>query len=279
MEPKAIILDLDGTILDSAKKISRKTIEILQAIRNKGIHLIFATARPPRSTLFEEINLSSLGTIIYYNGAMFDCKISNQTIHFSIPSKKSKEIIEFCLFLNADANISIEVQNKWFSSKSLDYREMMKVKDKPSIISFDELVSHDCTKILLTDFSFSKELVSKYGKELNILVTDSGQLIQIMSPVASKECAVEYILNTLQVKLSDAMCFGDDFNDLGLFQSCGYSVAMGNAIEELKNIANEITLENDKDGVAMVLERFVNKNTVPTSATPSLLWQNQSESS
>ncbi|MEK4512045.1 hypothetical protein EJP82_17985 [Paenibacillus anaericanus] len=57
--------------------------------------------------------------------------------------------------------------------------------------------------------------------------------------------------------MKDVLCFGDDFNDLGLFQSCGYSIAMGNAIKELKEIASETTETNDKDGVAIILERIV----------------------
>ncbi|WP_281248949.1 HAD family hydrolase [Bacillus alkalicellulosilyticus] len=51
-----------------------------------------------------------------------------------------------------------------------------------------------------------------------------------------------------------SVVFGDDFNDIGMFQLCGYPVAMGNAIEELKYIAKEVTDTNDNDGVAITLE-------------------------
>ncbi|KEQ22781.1 hypothetical protein ET33_20715 [Paenibacillus tyrfis] len=78
----------------------------------------------------------------------------------------------------------------------------------------------------------------------------------MMSNESSKENVVQYILRTLGLTMSDALCLGDDYNDLGLFQFCGYSVAMGNAIKELQDIANEITETNDNDGVALILERF-----------------------
>lgn len=68
MEPKAIVLDLDGTLLNSKKKISKNTIEILKELKANGIQLIFATARPPRVSNFNEIDLASLGTVIFYNG-------------------------------------------------------------------------------------------------------------------------------------------------------------------------------------------------------------------
>ncbi len=256
MQPKAIILDLDGTVINSAKRFSKRTIEALRNVKASGIPLLFATARPPRVTCFEEIDLSLLGTMIYYNGALFD---NGETIHFSIPNLKSKEIIDYCLSLEPTANLSVEVQDRWYSHKLLDYQEMMKVEVNPTIIPFDQFVSYDATKILVTDFPYSDELVSKFEDDVNILVTDSGRLVQIMSKNASKERAVEQILTSLNMNLSDAMCFGDDFNDFGLFQACGYSVAMGNAVEELKAIASEVTETNDHDGVAIVLERVFYK--------------------
>lgn len=64
---------------------------------------------------------------------------------------------------------------------------MMKIRENPQRISNTELTSYDCTKILLTDFAYSEELVARYGKELNILVTDSGRLVQMMSSESSKE--------------------------------------------------------------------------------------------
>ncbi|WP_216827455.1 HAD family hydrolase [Alkalihalobacterium elongatum] len=259
MKPKVIIIDLDGTLLNSSKTISMKSIEVLKGLKANGIHLIFATARPPRCTNFKELNLASIGTMVYYNGALFHCSQTNKQIHFSIPKKKTKELIDFCLFLDNAANISIEVKDKWYSSKSLDYTDMMKVEQNPTIISYEELIGYDCTKVLLTNFSQSEQLLNKFGKELNILITDHGELIQIMSQKSSKESAVEYILDQLQLTFHDAMCFGDDFNDLGLFQACGYSIAMGNAIKELKEIADNITETNDNDGVAIVLEKYSNR--------------------
>ncbi|WP_088833066.1 HAD hydrolase family protein [Paenibacillus tyrfis] len=71
----------------------------------------------------------------------------------------------------------------------------------------------------MTDFAYSEELVARYGQKLNILVTDSGRLVQMMSNESLKENAVQYILQTLGLTMSDALWLGDDYNDLGLFQS------------------------------------------------------------
>jgi hypothetical protein len=78
-----------------------------------------------------------------------------------------------------------------------------------------------------------------------------------MSSQVGKEIAVSAIAKNLGITMNEVMCFGDDFNDLELFKAVGYSVAMGNAEDDLKKTATETTLTNDEDGVAAVLERIL----------------------
>jgi len=259
MNPNWIVLDLDGTLLNSEKQISQRNLSALQKLTSEGIHLIFATARPPRAVNFENVNLSSFGTIVFYNGALFQCNVTDQEIHYSISKELVGSILDYCLLVDPDANLSVEVKDKWFTNKSLDYREMMKVTTNPTIISIEELKTYDCTKILITDYKNIEDIVYRFGDQVHILNTDDGKLIQIMSVRSSKENAVKYLIESQGYKMGDVMCFGDDFNDLGLFQSCGYSIAMGNAIRELKEIATEITETNDNDGVALIIERILNR--------------------
>ncbi|MGE5703461.1 MAG: HAD hydrolase family protein, partial [Clostridia bacterium] len=166
-------------------------------------------------------------------------------------------IIDYSLSIDPDANISVEVKDEWFAHKPLDYREMMKVTTNPTMVPQEKIKSCDCTKILITDWNDPNQLIQKFGDQVNIITTDDGKLVQIMSVQASKENAVAYLIESQGFTMNDVMCFGDDFNDLGLFQSCGISIAMGNAIQELKEIATEITETNDNDGVALRLERIV----------------------
>lgn len=78
-----------------------------------------------------------------------------------------------------------------------------------------------------------------------------------MSKHASKEAAVARLCKEAGIDLRNVIAFGDDYNDLGLLQLCGYSVAMGNAVEELKRQADFVTETNDGDGVAIVLEQRI----------------------
>lgn len=258
MHPKIIVLDLDGTLLNSKKQISERNLLALQKVKEKGIHLIFATARPPRAVNYEGVNLHALGSVVFYNGALFRCEMTNQEIHYSISKAIVASLFDYCLSLEPNANISVEVKNEWLSFKSLDYLQMMNTTSNPAIISMEELINYDCTKILITDCNILEQLTKKFSHKVNIVSTDNGTIVQIMAIEASKENAVEYITKTLGYSMHEVMCFGDDYNDWGMFQACGHSVAMGNAIHELKQIATETTDTNDNDGVASVLEKINN---------------------
>lgn len=257
MRPKAVVLDLDGTLLNSKKQISARNLRALNMLREEGIELIFATARPPRFVSFGGIDLAQYGTVVYYNGAMFHCRSTEQTVHFDIPQPLLADMVAYCLSLDPDANLSIEVMDRWYSMKPLDYTEMMRVAINPEVINLDRLTSFDCTKLLLTHFDYAEQLIASYGDRANILVTDNGELIQVMSSKAAKENALAYLLKQLQIELQDTLCFGDDYNDLGMFKACGHSVAMGNAVGALKEMATEITATHDEDGVALVLEKYM----------------------
>ncbi|MFF0827769.1 HAD hydrolase family protein [Brevibacillus sp. NPDC003359] len=65
----------------------------------------------------------------------------------------------------------------------------------------------------MTDWNDSEPIINKFGDQVNIMRTDDGKLIQIMSVKASKENAVNYLIESQGNKMSDVMCFGDDFND------------------------------------------------------------------
>ncbi|MHA6533314.1 HAD family hydrolase [Paenibacillus sp. BAC0078] len=257
----AVVLDLDGTLLNSDKKISERNYKSVIACHEEGMQLIFATARPPRAVnAFLPKELLTLGSFVYYNGAMIVCNHLGINVHEPIHRSIAAAVLEHCISVHSDLELGIEVQDEWFSLKEVDYATVMNVKGTPVVKSLEELKGYDATKILITGNIDVEALRKKFPTELNILVTDNGQLIQIMSSKASKELAVLSLLAKLGVSKEETVVFGDDHNDIGLFNVCGWSFAMGNAIQELKTIASEVTETNDNDGVAVGLERIRRQN-------------------
>jgi len=250
----ALVLDLDGTLLNSRKQVSGRNMKAIISCHQRGMRIIFATARPPRSVrIFLHAELLNIGSFIYYNGALAKCDLTGLDVHEAIDSALTADMIDYCS--EHRLRFSIEVKDEWLSAEELDFSEV-RVDTKPVVKPLEELRLYHATKLLITGHSEldGKMFRERYGDRMNILLTDSGKLIQVMSRKASKEAAVSALCGRIGIPLSDVIVFGDDYNDLGLFKLCGYSVAMGNAIPELKAIASETADTNDNDGVAKVLE-------------------------
>ncbi|WP_454190131.1 HAD family hydrolase [Paenibacillus sp. Marseille-Q7038] len=263
MKYKAVVLDLDGTLLNTDKKISDRNKQAVLDCHEQGMKIIFATARPPRTvTSFLPQELQDIGAFIYYNGAEVLCRRTNYLFSHRISALLTMEIIEFCLLVEPHAQVTMEVSDQWFSYKEYDAMSIMKVTTNPLVLPLEEFKKNKATKILITGSSaeLKQELLTRFGDKVHMLVTDQNELVQIMPLDTSKERAVRELCQNYEIPMDMVIVFGDDMNDLGLFKEAGYSVAMGNAIPELKQIADETTANNDLDGVAIVLEQYIVKN-------------------
>ena len=80
-----------------------------------------------------------------------------------------------------------------------------------------------------------------------------------MDPTASKLDAILHLTQKLDISLKDVLVFGDDINDIEMIQNCGVGVAMANALDLVKDVADRITASNDEDGVAVILEEVLSE--------------------
>ncbi|MBP0723731.1 HAD family hydrolase [Bacillus sp. RG28] len=254
----AIVLDLDGTLLNSNKEVSTRNLKSIVELHKLGIPIIIATARPPRAIKeFLPQELQEIAIFVYYNGALIMNQLLQLNEHYSIDSKINKQIIEYLMINEPNHLFSIEVNDKWYSYKEIDYRSFIKVSENPEVIDLEKIKLVSPTKILVSQLKNIEDFTKWFGDQVNIITTDSNSLTQIMREGISKETAITTLAKRLDFSLEKTMAFGDDFNDLGLFQLCGLPVAMENSIDELKTFAKEITTSNDEDGVANVLEKLL----------------------
>lgn len=259
---QAIVLDLDGTLLSSDKTISTRNYETVKRCYDAGIHIIVATARPPRAANQFVSNFPFVDYMVYYNGALLTCKSKQTERHISIPMEISQQIHNFIALRAPQSLISYEVNDSWYTCTPVPDSQHGHIgirsnDPKPQLVDQDFIRLLSPTKILVLGYSASSDVIEQFGEHVNVIETDGGELVQIMHKSSSKEDAVQWVLNEIGVQTEDVMVFGDDFNDLGLFHTCGYPIAMENAIAELKACAKHITESNDNDGVAVALERLV----------------------
>lgn len=257
-EVKAIVLDLDGTLLNSKKEVSKRNQQAIFEMHQKGIFIIFATARPPRSVqLFLPQRLREIGAFVYYNGAFLTDNASGYREHMGIETMIVAEIIEYISETHVDACYSIESEDQCYSNKPFYNETVPNVLTKPTILSLGELKKLKASKFLLSEYPHYQNLKSQFQQKVNAICTDAGTLIQIMAKGVSKEYAVRKLCLHRNILMSNVMAFGDDWNDIELFHVCGIPIAMENAIPELKSAACSITKTNDEDGVAHILEQLI----------------------
>lgn len=259
---QAIVLDLDGTLLGSDKSISPRNYQTVRRCWDAGIHIIIATARPPRAANQFVKNFPFADYMVYYNGALVTCKSKGTQQHIRITNEISLQISQFVELHAPQSLISYEVNDSWYACKAIPDSQraqfgLRSSDPEPEVIDSDWISTLSPTKILVQGYSTWGDIRAHFGNHVNVIATDGGGLIQIMEKSASKEEAVQWVLNDIGVKSEQVMVFGDDFNDEGLFRMCGFPIAMGNAITELKNCAAHVTESNDNDGVAVALEKFV----------------------
>lgn len=247
--PKAVILDLDGTLLRSDKTVSERTLAVLEECKKKGIVVVVATARfwfkaePFLNIIQPDYALLADGTMIFHK---------EELVHgFPMSSNISEGLIkEFAR--RKDGHDFVVGADKVLlcSTKGIDepWRQTYDFSTgfhKPAYKIAAVMNSYEEAKNLADRFDC--RLYSYRGEDLYAFTNKESGKYQAV-------CALSRLLN---IDLEDMIAFGDDENDYEVLKYCGKGIAMSNAIGMIKEIADEVTASNDDDGVAKYLERYL----------------------
>lgn len=265
MKYKLISMDFDGTLLTSDKQITKRTKNVLFKCKNNGYIIVGVTARN-LSSINSVCDINMFNYLIINNGAyIYDVKNKNGITRSSIDRETANKITN--KFKDIAQEIDYCTLDKYYiykgmPEKDIDYRVSIN-----SIEEIKETISR-MNVFLKSDKEIQegKEFVRENFSNLNafeMLDTDNNRAnkwISINSNVTDKFKALETLCSKLNIDISETVFFGDSTNDLPVISKVGIGVAMGNALEEVKKKAKEITLSNDKDGIAVFLEKIIEIN-------------------
>lgn len=267
MAYKIIALDLDGTLTNSEKKITPKTKEALFRIQEKGIKVVLASGRPTPGVLplAEELHLKDYGSyILSYNGArIINCQTNESVCNDTLPKWIIKEVYEEALA--QDTGIITYEEGAIVAGNGVDrYIEIEAGINKlpiKEVYNFSEYVTFDVNKCLLTGHDehmarVERNCARRFGTVLNIYRSEPF-FLEIMPKGIDKAQSLDKLLKSLGYTKDELICCGDGFNDLSMIQYAGLGVAMANAQDKVKAAADFITKSNDEDGVAYVIEKFI----------------------
>ena len=246
---RAIITDLDRTLLRTDKSISPYTVGVLNRCRERGIAVMTASARPLRD-IREFESRFRFDAVTATNGAVVE--LPDRRLEYGISAESGERILEGLLRF-PDVFLSIETSGGLYSNRDIPVWEPVIYEDFPKLP--DNVVLY---KILAS--SGRRELYDHVGEVLTDDVyhtVANRDLVQIMSADAAKWNGVRQMLACFGISPDDAVYFGDDNDDIEPIRNCGLGVAVSNAIPAVLEAADRITDSNDEDGVARFIERNI----------------------
>ena len=249
---KLIVTDLDGTLLRNDKSISKFTIETLNECRRQGILVAFATGRPVRGV--EAIkNVFEPDILINHNGAVFNQ--GDHQVSLGISAVQLREMLAEIFSAFPNTEVGIESGDIFYAN--YDVTKNWPEEDEPCRVDdFSELEIPYADKVLINLNDNIEEIRSCLSNECYLEIAD-GTIGMIMSKEATKFNAIATICDVLEIRPTEAICFGDDDNDISMIQGCGIGVAMNNANGRVKEVADALCLSNEEDGVATWIREFV----------------------
>jgi Cof subfamily protein (haloacid dehalogenase superfamily) len=253
---KMIVLDLDGTLLRDDKKISEYTISTLKKCKEKGLKLIYATARgsSARKIIPGELfdGFVRMGGAVAYAG---DTLIYNKCIS----TVKARNFLNIAN--KAKIRIAAEQDHKHYSNFKVD--EVWDWLTYYEICDFN-ILDIEAEKIYaLPKTQGEMELLkNNLPKGMRIIPARDDNFTMIMHEEAIKSKAVFAIAEYWKIGINEIIAFGDDLIDIEILKYCGYGIAMGNALEDVKKVAKYICDTNENDGVAKWLEENILKEPI-----------------
>lgn len=276
MSLRVILLDIDGTLTNSQKVISPKTREALLEAQNRGCTLVLASGRPSPGLeyLARELDMDHHhGILVSYNGArVSDCQTGQLLFEQAMSVEDGQAVLRY---MESFPGLRPMIARDDYVYVHNVFDGIIRYQGKPkNIIEYEARMNHMklCEIDRLADFaSFPlykvqtaadpeylqahyREMRAPFQDKLSCMFT-ADFYYEFTARGINKAAALRAALLPLGFRQEEMIAFGDAENDAAMLQFAGVGVAMANATDALKAMADEVTLSNDEDGIAHTLKR------------------------
>lgn len=275
MKYKILVLDLDGTLTNSKKEITKPTLEALLDIQKKGVKVVLASGRPTVGVLplAKQLHMDEYGSyVLSFNGARItDCYteeiVSNRLLPknvyrpaFELAKKYAQYGVDLITYdeagIGTDRIISGFKPNKYTQLEAdINHIPIDMVEDLPSYVTWD------INKLLGTGEPeyidrLRRDAIEYFGSDLGIYCSDPF-FLELVSPGVDKARSMDILLKKLGLSRAEMVCIGDGYNDISMIEAAGLGVAMANAQPDVLEAADYVTKSNNEDGVVAVIDKFI----------------------
>lgn len=274
---KVIIMDVDGTLTNSKKVITQKTKNALMKAQKNGAILILASGRPTSGLMdfAKELKMDeNHGLLVSFNGAkVVDYETNKVLFNETMSIKQGQAVLEHMKKFNVKPMIDKDdymYVNDVFNNE-IHYNDTIlniiqyesrggkfKLCEKDDLAAF---ANYPLNKILTAGDpeylqAHYKEMMEPFKYTLNCMFT-APFYFEFTAEGIDKAKALDTVLIPMGYRKEEMIAFGDGHNDASMVKYAGIGVAMANAVDDLKAIADEVTLSNEEDGIAYTLSKYI----------------------
>lgn len=269
MTIKLIAIDIDGTLLNEKNELAPATIDAVQAAEAQGIKVVLCSGRPLTGVMPYIKKLGISGDDQYaitYNGSVAQTVSGKVLINHSLSYDDYIDLEALSRKLDVHFQVEtpdfIYTANQNISAYTIYESNLVQmliryrpVKQMPRDLTISKAMFVDHAQ----EIDRIKPLIPQSFKDKYYVVQSTPVFIEVMNKDASKGNALRGLADELGLTADEIMTLGDQGNDLTMIEYAGMGVAMGNAIDEVKEAANAVTLTNAEDGVAAAIRKYALK--------------------
>ncbi|CAI9392088.1 MULTISPECIES: Cof-type HAD-IIB family hydrolase [Bacillaceae] len=266
MSYKMIVLDMDDTLLTDNHTISDATKKALMLVQENGVKVVLASGRLTYAIedAAEELRLAEYGSfILSFNGAKItNCKTKEELFSSTLPPETVHDLYDLSQRENVWIHTYMEdeiitQQNNPFTEIEADITGLP-IK---TVSDFKQTVSSPVVKVLMVkEEEHLKVVEAKLQQELaeHLSVMRSKPFfLEFTELGVTKGTSLAILIEKLGITREEVIAIGDSYNDVAMIEFAGLGVAMGNAPDDVKALANYVTDTNNNDGVAKVIHTFI----------------------
>jgi Cof subfamily protein (haloacid dehalogenase superfamily) len=258
-----VLADVDGTLVTEEKILTKRAQDSVRALHDAGIRFAITSGRPPRgmAMLFDALDIDT--PIAGFNGGLFVKRDLTVLEQKTVPADVALAAID--LMRTRGLDTWVYSGNDWLITKADAphvAREAWTVKFEPKVVSDVREHLQDVAKIV--GVSDDLDLVRRCEAEAQAVfgqrVTANRSqpyYLDVTNKDANKGAVVEYLVQHLGVPAQEIATIGDQPNDILMFKRSGFSIAMGNASDEVKAQAAVVTASYNDEGFAKAMETFI----------------------
>ncbi|MBM7614405.1 Cof-type HAD-IIB family hydrolase [Alkaliphilus hydrothermalis] len=273
MNYKMVVLDMDGTLLNSQSQVCNVAEDVLKESVKRGIIVAIATGRIFTSARAYAELLGIEAPIIACNGALIRNHITNEVIYQNeVKKEDALKVIEICQEHDVYFHF-YDQENLYVEKERVDYllehywggrrkkgSENIQFQELENALAYVAGNDVEILKFVLVDHRPERLVkIRKVLENIPTIEVDKSwhNNLEVMNQGVSKGKAIKQLGEILGIEKDDIIAFGDNYNDLSMKDYSGAFVAMGNSDDAIKEIATYVTTSNDENGVAEGIKKYV----------------------